>query len=114
MFLSLQDIITGLVALGIIAMATLLVQLAMKRQYLSPAYGRKCLHMAAIGTCAWAIHQFENLLLLAGIFLCAAVILFAALRKGFMQVGPQRSYGIALFPLAFAVLLICPGMGRGG
>jgi uncharacterized protein (TIGR00297 family) len=112
MFLSHQDIITGLIALGIIGIATLLVQMAMKRQYVAPAYGRKYLHLIAILTCAWAIARFDNLWLLAWVFLCSAAILYGALRKGFMQVGKQRSYGIALFPLAFFVLLICPGMGR--
>ncbi len=112
MFLSQQDIITGLIALGIIGIATLLIELAMKRQYVAPTYGRKYLHLIAIITCAWAIARFDNLWLLAGIFLCSSVILYWALRKGFMQVGPRRSYGIALFPLAFFVLLICPGMDR--
>lgn len=112
MFLSQQDIVTGLIALGIIGIATLLLQLAMKRQYVAATYARKYLHVAAIVTCAWAIARFHNLWLLAGVFVCSAAILYIALRKGFMQVGQGRSYGIAFFPLAFAVLLIWPGVDR--
>jgi uncharacterized protein (TIGR00297 family) len=112
MFLSQQDIITGLIALGIIAIATLLVQVGIKRQWLAMEYGRKLLHVVAIVTCAWAIHRFENLQVLAWLFLLFAGVLALALRKGFMQVGPQRSYGIALFPLAFFVLLLCPWLER--
>lgn len=112
MFLSQQDIITGLIALGIIGIATLLLQLAMKRQYVAATYARKYLHVAAIVTCAWAIGRFHNLWLLAGVFVCFAAILYIAIRKGFMQVGQGRSYGIAFFPLAFALLLIWPGMDR--
>lgn len=112
MFLSQQDIITALIALGIIAIAVVLVQLAIKQRYVAPIYGRKYLHLVAIGTCAWAIARFDNPWLLAGVFVCAAIVLYVALRKGFMQVGTQRSYGIALFPLALAILLICPWLDR--
>jgi uncharacterized protein (TIGR00297 family) len=112
MLVSQQDIITGSIALLVIGLALALLQVAVRWRFVPMADARKLLHLVAIGTCAVAIQRFENLHLLAGVLLLAAVLLTIAVHKGLMQVGTQRSYGICLFPLAFGLLLLCPWLGR--
>lgn len=112
MFVSKQDIIISLAAIGFIALVLLLIRLLMRKQYLTALLGRQCLHVVAIVTCAAVIHRFDNLRLLAFMFLFFALVLWWAVRKGFMQIDTKKSYGIPLFPLAFAVLLLCPGLSR--
>ncbi len=108
MFLSLGDMVTGIIAILVIAVAACCSMLFIKYRKLSPINGRKLLHISAISTCAWAISRFENRMLLAYIFLLFFFILLRAVQKGFMQAGSHKSYGIALFPLAFFVLLVLP------
>jgi uncharacterized protein (TIGR00297 family) len=108
MLLSFSDIVTGTVAIVIIAIAAGWLKLFTSFGKLTPLNGRKLLHITAICTCAWAISRFENRLALAYIFLLSFFLLLWAVQKGFMQVGEKKSYGIALFPLAFFVLLVVP------
>ncbi len=108
MLLSFGDIITGVIAIMVIAVAAGCILLFTKAKNLSPLNGRKLLHVTAICTCAWAISRFENRLVLAYIFLLAFFLLLWAVQRGFMQVGNKKSYGIALFPLAFFLLLLVP------
>jgi len=108
MDLSQHDIFTGCVAIGIIAAAWICAALCIKNKLLTRFIGRKLLHITAILTCAWAMNRFENRIVLAYIFLTFFVILLALIRKGWMQVNDLPTYGIALFPLAFALLLFIP------
>ena len=108
MHLSQQDLFTGLITMAIIGFALLGIELALKNKILNKLFGRKLLHFTAICTCAFAIHRFENRLLTGSIFLLFFFILLGVIRKGWMQVNEYRTYGIALFPLAFAALLFIP------
>ncbi|MGG9960753.1 DUF92 domain-containing protein [Ferruginibacter sp. SUN106] len=108
MHLSQHDLFTGLTAIAVIAVALLIIELAVKNKWLNKLLARKLLHCSAIGTCAWAIHSFENRIFLACVFLLFFFILLAIIRKGWMQVNEYRTYGIAFFPLSFAVLLFIP------
>jgi uncharacterized protein (TIGR00297 family) len=108
MELSQHDIFSGSIATGIIVMAWVCAALAIKIKLFTKFLGRKFLHVAAICTCAWAINRFENRILLAYIFLTFFIILLAMIRRGWMQVNDETTYGIALFPLAFAFLLFMP------
>jgi uncharacterized protein (TIGR00297 family) len=108
MHLSQQDLFTGLIAMAIIGVALLGIELAVKNKILNKLFGRKLLHFTAICTCAFAIHHFENRLLLASVFLLFFFILLGVIRNGWMQVNEYRTYGIAFFPLAFAALLFIP------
>jgi uncharacterized protein (TIGR00297 family) len=105
MDLSQHDIFTGSVAIGMIVLAWICAALAIKNKLLTKFLGRKFLHVSAVCTCAWAIKDFENRILLAYIFLTFFFVLLAMIRRGWMQVNDQTTYGIALFPLAFALLL---------
>jgi uncharacterized protein (TIGR00297 family) len=106
--LSFGDIITGIIAIVVIAAAAGCILLFTKLKNLSPLNGRKLLHIAAICTCAWAIGRFDNRQVLAYVFLLSFFLLLWAVQRGFMQVSNQKSYGIALFPLAFFLLLLVP------
>jgi uncharacterized protein (TIGR00297 family) len=108
MHLSQQDLFTGLIAITIIAVALLCIELLVKTQLLSKLIGRKLLHFTAISTCAFSIYRFQNRLLLAYIFLLFFFVLLWVIRKGWMQVNEYKTYGIALFPLAFSILLFMP------
>ena len=108
MYLSQQDLFTGLIYLSIITIVLLCIEAGVKNKVLNKLIGRKLLHFAAITTCAFTIGRFENRIALACIFLIFFFILLWVIRKGWMQVNEYKTYGIALFPLAFAVLLFIP------
>jgi uncharacterized protein (TIGR00297 family) len=105
MFLSPHDIDTGLIAIGIIACTVFVTETSIKKGFLHKEIARKLLHIIAICTCAWAIQQFENRLLLAFLFSFFGIFLWLVIKKGWLLVNEQKTYGIALFPPAFALLL---------
>jgi uncharacterized protein (TIGR00297 family) len=105
MFLSQQDLYTGLLATGIIAFTVFVTETVIKKGILHREIARKLLHIVAICTCAWAIRQFENRLLLAFLFLFFGIFLWQVINMGWLRVNEQKTYGIALFPPAFASLL---------
>lgn len=88
------------------------IELGVKNKLVSKLIGRKLLHFAAITTCAFSIHRFENRIVLAYIFLIFFFLLLWVIRRGWMQVNDDKTYGIALFPLAFAFLLFIPHFHR--
>lgn len=112
MHLSQHDLYTGLIAVGIIAAALICIEIFVKNKWFNKLLGRKALHLSAICTCAWAISNFENRLLLAFIFAAFFFVLLWIIRKGWMQVNEYKTYGIALFPLAFAMLLFIPAFSN--
>ncbi|MGC4103031.1 DUF92 domain-containing protein [Ferruginibacter sp.] len=105
MHLSQHDLFNTLIAITTIAVAILCVTLSINNKLVSKFFGRKLLHIVAVGTCAYAIQQFENRLLPAYIFLAMFFILLWPVQKDWMKANEQKTYGIALFPLAFAILL---------
>jgi uncharacterized protein (TIGR00297 family) len=108
MHLSQQDLFTTLIALLIIISGLIAIELSIKYTLLNKLLGRKLLHVTAICTCAYIIAHFDNSNLLAFMFLACFFILIWVIRKGWMQVTSYKTYGIALFPLAFALLLFIP------
>jgi uncharacterized protein (TIGR00297 family) len=108
MFISTADSITAAVAIAIIAVTLICCEWAVKAKLLSQSLGRKLLHITAICTCAWAMYRFENTRLLAGVFFFFFVVLLLVIRRGWLQVSQNKSYGIAFFPLAFGILLLVP------
>lgn len=105
MYLSQHDVITGAIVLATIIVSLTIIELAVKNEWVSKLIGRKLLHVIAICSCAFAIGRFENVRLLMLLFLGFFFILLAVINRGWLQVNAQKSYGIALFPLAFALLL---------
>ncbi len=108
MYLSQHDLLTGAISFAIILLALVCIELTVKKKLLSKLFGRKLLHITAICSCAYTIHAFGNKTVLACIFLSFFFVLLAVIKKGWMQVNAYKTYGIALFPLAFAVLLFIP------
>ncbi|MBL7729325.1 MAG: DUF92 domain-containing protein, partial [Dinghuibacter sp.] len=110
MFLSFSDIRTGVIALLIIILALVVTEWLARRKILPVEISRKILHVTAIATCAWVISTFENRLLLAFVFLLFTVLLWWVTRKNWLSTNNIRSYGIAFFPAAFALLLFIKGI----
>jgi uncharacterized protein (TIGR00297 family) len=67
---------------------------------------RKVLHVVAILGCAGAVSGYAETRILAFLFLLFSVILFGVVRYRWLQVSRGESLGIALFPLAFGILLL--------
>ncbi len=105
MILSFSDIRVGMFALLAISAALVITELLARKKILAQELARKMLHVAAIGSCAGAIHSFENRQLLAFVFLFFTLLLWYVTRKGWLSTNNQRSYGIVFFPPAFALLL---------
>ena len=112
MHLSQQDLLTGLMAITIIAVVLFCIEFIVRHKWLNKLLGRKLLHFTSICTCAWAINRFENRLFLAYTFLLFFFILLGVIKKGWMQVNDYKTYGIAFFPLAFALLLFIPAFSN--
>ena len=108
MYLSQHDIFTGLICIAVIAAVLASIELAVKNKLLGKLWGRKLLHCTAICSCVWCINSFENRQALAFIFLGFFFILLWVIKKKWLQINHYKTYGIALFPLAFAVLLFTP------
>jgi uncharacterized protein (TIGR00297 family) len=73
---------------------------------------RKLLHVLAVLGCAFAISEYDNTRVLAFLFLLFSVLLFGVVRYRWLLVSRGESWGIALFPLAFGVLLLLPGLDK--
>ena len=108
MYLSLHDGITGLITIGVILIVLLTIEIAVKKWHLDKFLGRKILHLISICACAWDIQVFENKKFLAFTFLLFFLLLLGVIKKGWLQVNANRTFGIAYFPLAFFVLLVIP------
>lgn len=112
MHLPQQDFFTSIIVIAIIGISLLCIQLGVKKNVLNKLIGRKLLHFSAISSCAFAIYQFENRLLLAWLFLVFFFVLLWVVSRGWMQVNEEKTYGIALFPLAFTLLLFIPAFHK--
>jgi len=91
---------------AVILVVTLLIEFAVRKNWLAYFLGRKLLHVIAIGTTAWIIDKgFESyslglILLASGILLMGVLVQF---KWGLQQ---ESSYGIALFPISLGGLLM--------
>jgi len=95
-------------ASGLILLTTLLVKFAVEKLNLHGETGRKILHIVAVLTCGYVVQQTEQTKGLAILFIIFFVILLFVTHYELLLPNERRSYGIALFPLAFGVLLLTP------
>ncbi len=66
---------------------------------------RKVLHLVAIITCAVGTTLYPDPQFLAVVFLLSSVVLFVVIHYKVLNISTGKSWGIALFPLAFGLLL---------
>lgn len=66
---------------------------------------RKILHVVSVGLCSYVIHMSEGGVELVIIFLIAAALLAYEVSTKRLNISQGNSYGIALFPFAFGLLL---------
>ncbi len=95
----------NITAFLVIVIATLLLEWCIKKKLISIFNGRKLLHIVAILSCAYAIHYSKHFVQLSYVFLFFSVALFFVIKKKLLLAQTGTSYGIALFPLSFFVLL---------
>lgn len=95
-------------AVCIIFLTTLFVRLGIQKNIIHSETGRKILHLVAIMTCVIVLSQTQDRTGLAYIFFGFSVVLFVIAHKNVMLPSPRKSYGIALFPVAFGLLLLLP------
>jgi len=95
-------------ASGLILITALLVKYGTEKMSLNGETGRKLLHIVAILTCGYVVRQSEQTNLLAIIFFVFFIILLFVAHYELLLANERRSYGIALFPLAFSILLLTP------
>lgn len=103
-----SEIIPFLLAGGAIGFMLALTQWLSNRYKEQTFYWRKALHITAIGICGLMVDQTEQEGLLTIIFGVAALGLGWVVHKRWLGVSSGRSWGIALFPLAFMILLLLP------
>ena len=108
MYLSQHDWHSGMLAMLIIALTVAGIEWSVRKGLFNKNFGRKILHFTAISTCGYAIDVFEDRRILGYIFLFFFFLLLWVVKKGWMQVNENRTYGIAFFPLAFGLLLLVP------
>jgi uncharacterized protein (TIGR00297 family) len=93
----------------LVALAPLVIamELMARRGWLAQWVSRKILHIIAVGICAVTPLFLESLTWLKWIVLGAELILLFLVATGrlFSEAGGRRSWGIALFPIAYLALL---------
>jgi uncharacterized protein (TIGR00297 family) len=103
-----KDIIIGSIAIIIIALATLITQMLTAKYSQIDWLYRKILHLVSIITCAVATYYMQQRFLLCITFFVFALLLCIVVYKQWLHISKGNSYGIALFPLAFSILLAIP------
>jgi uncharacterized protein (TIGR00297 family) len=90
-----------------VAATTLLTEWIARRGWLPQWVMRKLLHFVAVGCCALAALWIDDRALLTAIVAPVEVVLLWLVGRGvlFAEENGRRAWGIALFPLAFLVLL---------
>jgi uncharacterized protein (TIGR00297 family) len=96
---------------AIIFFATLLLEYLIKGKTIPAFTGRKSLHIIAVFCCAVSVFFAHSRQWHLYIFFGAALLLFAMIRLKIFFSNTD-SYGIAFFPLAFAILLSFPFLNR--
>jgi uncharacterized protein (TIGR00297 family) len=103
-----NDVAVLLVLGGVVALLTVGMETLARRGVFPQWLCRKVLHLGAVGACALAPMLLEDLALLTLTVAVAAALLFALVGSGmlFREESGRRSWGIALFPLPYLVLLL--------
>lgn len=99
---------TYIIAVTIITLTLFVIKTLQTIQWLGTETGRKILHLIAVLTCGYVIYVDENRATLGYIFLAFTGILAYIAHKNVLLPNERKSFGIALFPLAFAVLMWSP------
>jgi len=107
-----EDGILILLAVGAITVLTTIVQLIGMKWVDSRNDSRKALHFSVILLCAYVIGSVSDVVLLRWVFLVFTAILIIVVKNKLLNISRGESYGIALFPLAFAALLMVEGLPR--
>lgn len=102
---------TLLILLGTcVGVTALTTEHAARRGWLPQWIARKILHVIAVGCCAIAPLYLADRQLLIGIVAVAEIALLVLVTRGvlFVEADGRPAWGIALFPLAYLVLLLAP------
>jgi uncharacterized protein (TIGR00297 family) len=106
----------GAVALLLLAIVVTLVvaDWMAKKRWLPLPIARKMLHIVGVGSCALALALFTNLLWLRLLIGGFVLLLLAAVRYNWIGLnkGTRKSWGIALFPVAYLLLLLAFAPGQ--
>jgi len=89
-----------------ILVVTLLIEFAVRKNWLAYFLGRKLLHLIAIGTTAWIIDQGLESYNLGMILVASGILLLGILIQFKWGLQQESSYGIALFPISLGGLLM--------
>ena len=100
--------LTYLIALSVILMTLLASKYFTKQKLLGIESGRKILHIVAIVTCGVVVNLNDSRDELACLFILFSILLWYLVDKNLLIPKVRKSYGIALFPLAFGILLLSP------
>ncbi len=93
---------------GLVLVLTLVLERVHRQKTIPQWLSRKLLHISAIGACALAAAWLEDLLIFTWIVALVELTLVIMVLRGvfFEEENHRRSWGIALFPLAFLALLL--------
>jgi uncharacterized protein (TIGR00297 family) len=89
-----------------ILVVTLLIEFAVRKNWLAYFLGRKLLHVIAIGTTAWIIDKGLESYNLGMILVASGILLLGILIQFKWGLQQESSYGIALFPISLGALLM--------
>ena len=109
-----MNIVAVCMLLLAIVAALLLADWLAKKQWLPLPIARKMLHVVGVGACTIALAFFPNVWLLQVIIAGFTVLLLAAVHYNWIGLnkGPRKSWGIALFPISFFILLLLFANGK--
>ncbi|MBK9736424.1 MAG: DUF92 domain-containing protein [Saprospiraceae bacterium] len=99
---------TYLASLCLILITLMVTKYFTDNKLLAFESGRKILHIVAILTCGIVVNSSDSKTELAYLFIFFSVILAYIAHKNLIIPSERKSYGIALFPLAFGILLLAP------
>lgn len=100
-----QPYILYLSAVLAILVTIILVKIITEKEIVHPETGRKTLHFTAIMICALVVKYTQSWTELAWIFLIFSLVLLFIAHQNLLLPTKRKSYGIALFPLAFGIML---------
>ena len=89
-----------------ILVVTILIEFAIRKNWLEYFLGRKLLHVIAIATTAWIIDKGLESYNLGMILVSIGILLIGILIKYKWGLQQESSYGIALFPISLGGLLM--------
>ena len=89
-----------------ILVVTLMIEFAVRKNWLAYFLGRKLLHVIAIGITAWIIDKGLESYTLGMILVALGILLIVVLLQFKWGLQQESSYGIALFPISLGGLLM--------